>query len=187
MQAESLLDPKYMGGLNAAKGFRFETSYILNCIQTWVSSGVESFQQETWSDVELFLLSGSRRVIQIKDHALSRPELAEVLNEFSLRDRTFRYEQYVIASAGLAPSVEKLARQLERYRSLDHHNQEERRVIAQKIENTLQQLNLHKHHTLILKKVFFDGNLASLRNHEFCRNAFLGGLVSAYKISTESA
>ena len=187
MQAESLLDPKYMGGLNAAKGFRFETSYILNRIQTWVSSGVEAFQQETWCDVELFLLSGSRRLIQIKDHTVSRAELTEVLNEFSLRDRTFKYEQYVIASAGLAPSVEKLARQLERYRSVDRHNQEEHRVIAQKIENTLQQLNLRKHHTLILEKVFFDGNLASLRNHEFCRNAFLGGLVSAYKISTESA
>jgi tetratricopeptide (TPR) repeat protein len=187
MQAESLLDPKYMGGLNASKGFRFETAYILNRIQCWLSADVESFQQETWSDVELFLASGGRQLIQIKDHTLTPAELAEMLDDFSVREHAFKYEQYVIASAGLSKSVDKLARQLERYRSLTRHNEDERVNVGRIIESTLRKLNLGRHHKLVLEKVFFDSNIASLRDEEFCRNSFLGGLVSSYPISIQGA
>jgi hypothetical protein len=187
MRDQSLLDPKYMGGLNASKGFRFETVYILSRIQSWLSSDVESFQQEAWSDVELFLASNTRQLIQIKDHILSRTELSEVIHNFSVREQTFKYEKYVIASAGLAPPVDKLARELERYRSLGCHNENERADVARIVENTLRKLHLGHHYNLILEKIFFDSNIASLRDGEFCRNAFLGGLVSSYPISIQSA
>ncbi len=187
MKAESLLDPKYRGGLNASKGFRFETAYILSRIQSWLSSDVESFQQEAWSDVELFLASDTRRLIQIKDHVLSRTEFNEVIDNFSVREQAFKYEQYVIASAGLATPVDKLARQLERYRGLERHNEDERAGITHTIENTLRKLNLGHHHNLVLEKLFFDSNIATLRDWEFCRNAFLGGLLSSYRISVQSA
>src|SRR6266404_2290108 len=185
---ESLLDPKYMSGLNGSKGYRFEAAYIISRMQLWLSlSGLESFQQESWSDVELFFGSGARRLIQIKDHALRRSELAEVLAEFSKRELAFKYEQYVIASAGLAPSIEKLDRQLRRYRNLEGHNEVERADVANTVRDTLAKLNLDAHHGLTLEKLFFDSNITTLKDSDFCRNAFLGGLISSYRISIDSA
>jgi hypothetical protein len=122
---ESLLDPKYMGGLNGSKGYRFETAYILSRMQLWLSS-----------DLELFFASGARRLIQIKDHALQRRHLVEILDEFSKREQAFKYEQYVIASAALVPSIEKLNRQLGRYRNLEGHNEIERANVAKTIRET---------------------------------------------------
>ena len=188
MQFESLLDPKYMGGLNGSQGYRFETAYVLSRIQSWLSSSdLESFQQESWSDVELFFASGARRLIQIKDHALRPGELVGILDEFSTREKAFRYEQFIIASAGLAPSVERLDRQLKRYRNLEAHDEVERADVANTIRETLNKLNLGDYHRLVLEKLFFDSNVASLKDSEFCRNAFLGALVSSYRISIDSA
>jgi hypothetical protein len=165
---ESLLDPKYMGGLNGSKGYRFETAYILSRMQLWLSSDLESFQQEGWSDLELFFASGARRLIQIKDHALQRRHLVEILDEFSKREQAFKYEQYVIASAALVPSIEKLNRQLGRYRNLEGHNEIERANVAKTIRETLTNLNLDAHHGLILEKLFFDSNVSTIKDSDFC-------------------
>lgn len=173
--------------MNASKGFRFEISYILSRLRTWLTLGVESVQQEGWSDVELFFASGSRRLIQIKDHALTRSELAETLNEFGIREHSFKYEEYVIATAGLTPTIERLARQIERYRDLERHTDAERARVVQAIETTLQKLKLANHRELILQKLIFDNNLSSLRDPEFCREVFLGGLLSSYRITVGSA
>lgn len=187
MPVESLLDPKYMGGLNGSKGYRFEMAYILSRLQAWLSSSdLESFQQESWSDVELFFASGARRLIQIKDHTLRRSELVEILDEFCKREQAFEYEQLIIASAGLVPSIEKLDRQLKRYRSLEAHNEVERAAVANRIRETWEKLNLGDH-GLVLEKLFFDSHIASLKDSEFCRNAFLGAMVSSYRISIDSA
>jgi len=186
MKSESLLDHKRMGGLNGSKGFRFETSYILTRIQQWLRSNVESFQQEGWSDVELFFTSGNRRLIQIKDHNLTRTELVGILNDFSLRNRAFDYEQFVIASAGLAPIVEKLSKQLRRYRDLVRHSETEREPVGERIVSTLKNLGIEQHKGLVLEKLFFDADLASIRDAEFCRNAFLGGMLSDYRVSVAS-
>jgi tetratricopeptide (TPR) repeat protein len=188
VQGESLLDPNYMGGLDASKGYRFETTYILSRIQSWLSSSdLKSFQQETWSDVELFFASGARQLIQIKDHALRPSELVEILAQFRKREQAFRYEQFTIASAGLAPSIEKLNRQLKRYRNLEAHNEVERAAVARIIQETLDKLHVGDNPALVLEKLFFDSNVASLKDSEFCRNAFLGAMVFSYRISIDSA
>jgi tetratricopeptide (TPR) repeat protein len=185
---DSLIDPKYMGGLDGSKGYRFEIAYLVSRLHSWLStSDLESFQQEGWSDVELFFSSGSRQLIQIKDHALRKIEFAQILDEFRRRENAFKYQKYIIVSAGLASSIEKLNRQLKRYRDIERHNDAERADVAKRIRDTLLKLNLERYEDLILEKIYFDSNLATIKDTEFYRNAFLGGLISAYRISIESA
>jgi hypothetical protein len=71
MKSTSLFDPKYIGGLDGASGYRFEDAYILGQLPSWLSlPNLEAFQQEGWSDVELFFESGHRWLIQIKNHRI---------------------------------------------------------------------------------------------------------------------
>jgi hypothetical protein len=96
---DSLQDKKYVGGLHGAQGYEFEKSYILSQLPDWLASDdFQSFQQELWSDLELFFTSGKRWLIQIKSHTLELGELRGVLLDFQKRHAVSqgRYERYVL-------------------------------------------------------------------------------------------
>src|SRR6185295_16948868 len=83
---DSLQDKKYVGGLHGAQGYEFEKSYILSQLPEWLASDdFQSFQQELWSDLELFFASGKRWLVQIKNHTLEIGELRGVFLDFQKR------------------------------------------------------------------------------------------------------
>jgi tetratricopeptide (TPR) repeat protein len=190
MPSETLLDSKFMGGLDGAKGYRFEDAYVLSQLPFWLSlPDISSFQQEGWSDVELFFKSGLRWLIQIKNHPLTPQEFREIVRDFSARENAnpSLYEKYVIASTGLAPSVEQLSRQLNRFRELTHHTEGERADAKRIVLRTVDRLKVAEFSDLIVGKLHFDADAASVRSEPFCRNAFIGSIVSTYRVSADTA
>jgi tetratricopeptide (TPR) repeat protein len=190
MPSETLLDSKFMGGLDGAKGYRFEHAYVLSQLPFWLGlSDMKSFQQEGWSDVELFFESGLRWLIQIKNHPLTAQEFREIVRDFSAREKAnpALYEKYIIASTGLAPSVEQLNRQLNRLRGLAHYTEGERADAERIVLKTVDRLKAAEFSDLIVGKLHLDSDAASARSELFCRNAFIGSIVSTYRVSVDTA
>ncbi|MDT4956124.1 MAG: hypothetical protein QOJ02_4262 [Acidobacteriota bacterium] len=190
MKNESLLDPKYMGGLDGAKGYNFENSYILSQLPSWLwLPTLEAFQQEGWSDVELFFDSGRRWLIQIKDHLLTLNEFREITRDFNVREsnNSGEYERYIIASAGLPQTLEQIHRRLNRFRDIHQYTDKERSDVKVEVIKTLTKLGLSHLSDLILEKMYFDSDIASIKNEEISRNAFIGFLVLNHKIKPEAA
>ena len=103
---ESLLDKKHTGGLFGGGGYTFEKSYILSQLPDWLSlTELDYFQQELWSDVELFFKSKKRWLLQIKDHQLDLSEFKGVLADFQKRyseiadNDEIDYEKFIIVNA----------------------------------------------------------------------------------------
>jgi len=55
-----------------------------------------------------------------------------------------------------------------RYRNLEGHNEIERANVARTIRDTLTKLNLDAHHGVILEKLFFDSNVSTIKDSDFC-------------------
>src|SRR5580704_11415094 len=88
----SLLSSQAMGGINAGKGFDFQTRYAACHVPVWLLE--EAFHQlffEGTGDIDIrYTETGksSRIHIQVKDHDVMPAELKEVIEQFSQLDST---------------------------------------------------------------------------------------------------
>ena len=86
----SLLSPDAMGGLNAGKGFDFQTRYTVCHLPIWLQDG--SFHQiftEGTGDIDIrYVENGksTREHIQTKDHDVTSSEFKEVVEVFRVID-----------------------------------------------------------------------------------------------------
>jgi len=96
----SLLAPEAMGGINAGKGFDFQTRYTACNVPLWLLEA--AFHQlffEGTGDIDIrFTEAGksSRIHIQVKDHDVSPSELKSVIEQFSLLDSTVSRRKSVL-------------------------------------------------------------------------------------------
>jgi tetratricopeptide (TPR) repeat protein len=190
MKPISLLDPKYMGGLDGASGYRFEDGYVLSQLPSWLSlPGLKAFQQEGWSDVELFFEFDRRWLIQIKDHRIKISELREIIHDFSAREAesSGQYEQYIIASTGLTRPGEQIRRQLERLRTAQFYTKPELAGTRMQVVSKLEQFKLGNLADFIIEKVFFDSDIAEVKHEEKLRHTFVGSLGCRYEVLPETA
>jgi tetratricopeptide (TPR) repeat protein len=190
MKSTSLFDPKYIGGLDGASGYRFEDAYILGQLPSWLSlPNLEAFQQEGWSDVELFFESGHRWLIQIKNHRIKLDELREIFEDFETQETEdpLQYERYIIASTGLTGPGEQIRRYLERFRTVNRYSEAELAATRVQLMLRLEQYKLGNHASLIIEKVYFESDIAGLKDAEKLQAMFIGLLANKQKISTETA
>jgi tetratricopeptide (TPR) repeat protein len=91
---ETMLDPKYLGGLIGGEGYAFQNAYVLYCLADWlIDPALVGLQPEGWDDVEAFFQDedgpggGGRRreAIQVKDHPVKPAEARDILAEFQRR------------------------------------------------------------------------------------------------------
>jgi|GEM_PF-3969025 len=191
MKSISLLDPKYMGGLDGASGYRFEDGYVLSQLPLWLSlSDLKAFQQEGWSDVELFFESGRRWLIQIKNHSVKVPEFRGIVRDFHALEAASpgQYERYIIASAGLSNSVKQIQRQLERLRNVkEYYTKSELAGTQAQIASKLEQFKIGDLADFIIEKIYFNSDIAWVKDEEKLRATFICSLVSRCKIRPETA
>lgn len=180
MKSLSLLDPKYIGGLEGSGGYQFETAYILSQLPFWLSvSDVAAIQQEGWSDVEVFFDSGQRWMIQIKDHRLGISKLREIINDFYVQEtnNSRQYSRYIVACAGLTNPGRSIHRQLERLRAATHYTESELAATRKEFTENLHQVGLGDFADFITAKVFLESELGWLKNETQVRDNFIGSLV----------
>ena len=89
----SLLSPEAMGGINAAKGFDFQTRYAACHLPLWIlEAGFHQVFFEGTGDVDIrYSESGksSRVHVQVKDHDVASAEIKSVIEHFKKLDRGF--------------------------------------------------------------------------------------------------
>ena len=85
----SLLSPEAMGGINAAKGFDFQTRYAACHLPLWLlEAGFHQVFFEGTGDVDIrYSTSGksSRVHVQVKDHDVAAAEFKSVIKSFKKR------------------------------------------------------------------------------------------------------
>ncbi|HEV2882013.1 MAG TPA: tetratricopeptide repeat protein [Pyrinomonadaceae bacterium] len=159
----------------------------------WLSSGgLDFFQQELWSDLELFFESGSRWLIQIKNHTLELAEFRDVLTDFQRRHRQSngQYEKYIIVSTAIAKSVQEIWNTLERWRAVNHLDEAE--LVSTKA-GFISKLREHSFSDLTdflfenAEKIQIDGAAGWVKDENLIRRMFISKLVTSYSISHPNA
>src|SRR6202790_3844493 len=89
----SLLSPEAMGGINAAKGFDFQTRYAACHLPLWLlEAGFHQVFFEGTGDVDIRYSQGgksSRVHVQVKDHDVAPSEFKAVIESFKKRNGEF--------------------------------------------------------------------------------------------------
>src|SRR5207237_7806272 len=115
----------------------------LSQLPDWLASGnLGYFQQELWSDLELFFNPGHRWLIQIKNHPLELAEFRSIMTDFKTRHKNGggRYQKYVVVCTGAANSVREIWNMLERWRDVRYLGEAElsstTQCIVSKLDDT---------------------------------------------------
>src|SRR5229473_4336376 len=119
----SLLSPEAMGGINAGKGFDFQTRYAACHVPVWLLE--EAFHQlffEGTGDIDIrYQEAGksSRIHIQVKDHEVSPSEFKESLAHFQTLDTDLpgAYKCFTLVCPGLSPKLRPIETGLARFRN----------------------------------------------------------------------
>jgi len=114
---DSMLDPKYLGGLIGGKGYAFQDAYVLFRLPDWLlDPAFVRFQLEAWEDVEVFFEDddGRRReAIQVKDHPVTPAEARDIFEEFQVRARRGARRgidyRFRLACVGVSPTLQPVA------------------------------------------------------------------------------
>ena len=120
----SLLAPEAMGGINAGKGFDFQTRFAACQLPVWlVDTAFCQLLYEGTGDIDIrFLERGqsSRIHIQVKDHDVSLTEFKESLAHFRRlnSDLPGVYKCFTLVCPGLAPKLRPIEKGLARFRNV---------------------------------------------------------------------
>src|SRR5438132_11460900 len=118
----SLLSPQAMGGINAGKGFDFQTRYAACNVPLWLLEA--AFHQlffEGTGDIDIrYIEAGksSRIHIQVKDHDVQPSELKSVIEQFRRLDSAHpdTYKCFNLVCPSLSPTVRPVETGLARFR-----------------------------------------------------------------------
>lgn len=190
MTTINLFDKKYTGGLNGARGYHFEDTYILSQLPTWLSlTGLTTLQQELVTDLELFFDSGERWFVQIKNHSVTVSELRSILSDIYARELSSNgeYAKYIIVSLSLSHEIERLHRQLTRFRDAKHYTSIERQPSRNEIAERLRQLDFDREADLIIDKLDFQSNFGWLEDRTIVQDRFTGAIARAYELLPRNA
>jgi tetratricopeptide (TPR) repeat protein len=190
VQADTLFDRKYTAGLDASLGFHFEDRYVLANLPRWIAGNeVRGLQQELSTDVEVFLDSGKRWFIQIKDQTLTKAMLRKILGDFACRVGLAgkHYEKYIVASRSLSGSLRTLARHLKRYRSAAGLTKAERKDSRSRLEAELETVGAGDLSRVFAEELFLETDLAWLDNESQLAGHFCGALVRQFGVTPEYA
>lgn len=193
MKPESLLDKKHTGGLYGGRGYEFEKSYILSQLPEWLSLiDLDFFQQELWSDLELFFESGKRWLLQIKDHSLELTEFREIIEDFRRRqeESDVQYEKYIIVSTRESSSVRQIRNKLERWQAVQHLSESELASTKTELISKLKEHKCDQFADFLItnaEKIHLESDAGWVKNETTIQNLFVSSLNANYGISQEDA
>jgi hypothetical protein len=185
--AGSLLSPEAMGGINAGKGFDFQTRYAVCHLPIWLQDG--AFHQlftEGTGDIDIrFLEDGKsrRKHIQTKDHDVAPAEFKEVIAAF----REFEagmpevYQEFRLACPSLSQQMRPIETGLSRFRNAKPFYDDEASALAQTqhdVDDRMRNVGLSDQDiAFIHKKVFIDVGYGYLAQDERALDHFIARML----------
>jgi hypothetical protein len=182
----SLLSPEAMGGINAGKGFDFQTRYAACHVPVWLLE--EAFHQlffEGTGDIDIrYTEAGksSRIHIQVKDHDVTPGELKEVIEQFSHLDSVHAdtYKCFTVVCPSLSQTIRPIETALRRFRGAKPFYDDNPTALAptkQELEERLRSAGLGDYVDFILRKVFIDAGHGYMHHDDHAIDLFIGRLL----------
>ena len=183
----SLLSPEAVGGINAGKGFDFQTRYAACHLPIWLLE--EAFHQlffEGTGDIDIrFTEEGKsfRIHIQVKDHEVSPSELKSVVEHFSHLDSDLpqAYKCFTLACPSLSPTVRSIETGFARLRGAKPFYDDLPDALAptkQELDERLRRSDLGDYIDFIHSKVFIDVGHGDLHHDDRAVDLFIARLLS---------
>lgn len=182
----SLLSSQAMGGINAGKGFDFQTRYAACHVPVWLLE--EAFHQlffEGTGDIDIRYTEvgkSSRIHIQVKDHDVTPAELKEVIEQFSQLDSAHQdtYKCFTVVCPSLSPTLRPIETALRRFRGAQPFYDDKPEALAptkQELEKRLRSAGLGDYVDFILNKVFIDVGHGYMHHDDHAIDIFIGRLL----------
>ena len=183
----SLLSPEAMGGINAGKGFDFQTRYAACHVPLWLLEA--AFHQlffEGTGDIDIrYTEAGksSRIHVQVKDHDVQPSELKSVIEQFSRLDSTQpdTYKCFNLVCPSLSPTVRPVETGLARFRGAKAFYDDKPEALAptkQELDERLRDAGLGDYIDFIHAKVYIDVGHGDMHHDDRAINHFISRLLN---------
>jgi CBASS immunity sensor of nucleotide second messenger signals/Cap4-like dsDNA endonuclease family protein len=183
----SLLSPQAMGGINAGKGFDFQTRFAACRIPVWLLEA--AFRQllfEGTGDIDVrFTENGksSRIHIQVKDHDVQPAELRDVIEQFHRMDAELpdTYKCFTLVCPSLSATIRSIETGLARLRGARAFYDDKPEALAptkQALDGRLRDAGLGDYIDFIHAKVHFDIGHGDMHHDERALGQFVNHLLS---------
>jgi hypothetical protein len=186
-QPGSLLSPEAMGGINAGKGFDFQTRYAACHLPLWLLEA--AFHQlffEGTGDIDIrYTEAGksSRIHIQVKDHDVQPSELKSVIEQFSRLDSAHpdTYKCFTVVCPSLSPTLRPIETALRRFRGARPFYDDKPEALAptkQELDERVREAGLGDYLDFICSKVFIDVGHSDMHHDDRAINHFISRLLN---------
>ncbi|WP_156175703.1 dsDNA nuclease domain-containing protein [Bradyrhizobium sp. LTSP849] len=184
----SLLSPDAMGGLNAGKGFDFQTRYTVCHLPIWLQDG--SFHQiftEGTGDIDIRYVDegkSRRKHIQTKDHDVTPAEFKDVIEAFRRYDADMpgTYQEFRLACPSLSQQMRPVETGLARFRNAKPFYDDAVPALAQTqhdVDQRMRAVGLSDEQiAFIHEKVFIDIGYGDLAHDERALDIFIARMLS---------
>jgi hypothetical protein len=183
----SLLSPEAMGGINAAKGFDFQTRYAACHLPLWILEA--SFHQvffEGTGDVDIRYSDGgksSRVHVQVKDHDVAPAEFKSVIEQFKKRDLDFPdlYQCFRLVCPSLSLALRPIETGLARFRNAKPFYDDKPAALdatKKELEQRLSKNGLTELSDFIEAKVYIEVGHGDLQHEERAVELFIARVLS---------
>ena len=183
----SLLSPQMMGGLNAEKGFDFQTRFAACHIPLWLLE--TAFHQlffEGTGDIDVRYTEGGKSTrihIQVKDHDVQPAELKGVIEQFVVMDSALPgvYKCFSLVCPSLSPTLRSIETGLSRYRGAKAFYDDKPEALAptkQELDARLNDAGLRDYIDFIYSKFSIDVGHGDMHHDERAINHFISRLLN---------
>lgn len=176
-----------MGGINAGKGFDFQTRYAACNVPLWLLEA--AFQQlffEGTGDIDIrYTEAGksSRIHIQVKDHDVQPSELKSVIEQFRRLDSAHpdTYKCFNLVCPSLSPTVQPVETGLARFRGAKAFYDDKPEALAptkRELDERLRDAGLSEYIEFIHAKVYIDVGHGDMHHDDRAINHFISRLLN---------
>jgi len=183
----SLLSPEAMGGINAGKGFDFQTRYAACHVPVWLLE--EAFHQlffEGSGDIDIRCVEegkSSRIHIQVKDHDVTPGEFKSIIEQFRQLDSAHpdTYKCFTVACPSLSSALRPIETALRRFRGAKAFYDDNPEALAptrEELDQRLHDAGLGDHINFIHAKVYIDVGHGDMHHDDRAINHFISRLLN---------
>jgi SMODS-associated and fused to various effectors sensor domain len=183
----SLLSPEAMGGINAGKGFDFQTRFTACHVPVWLLEA--AFHQlffEGTGDIDIRYTEEGKSFrihIQVKDHDVTPSEFKEVIERFSRLDSELpgTYKCFNLACPSLSSTIRPVETGLARFRGAKAFYDDKPDALAptkQELDERLRDTGLGDYIDFIHAKVYIDVGHGDMHHDDRAINHFISRLLS---------
>ena len=182
----SLLSPDAMGGINAGKGFDFQTRFTACHVPVWLlEAAFHQLFYEGSGDIDIRYSEGgksSRIHIQVKDHDVAPAELKTVVEHFRELDSSLpgTYKCFTLVCPALSATARPVETGLARYRNAKPFYDDAPEALVptkEELDERLRNAGLGDHIDFIHAKVFIDVGHGDMHHDDRAIDLFIGRLL----------